>query len=114
MNGNKGQAGMGMIFELIMLVLVILILTAFMPVIQDSLDTQRNYDVLNCKSTTMVCDPALTQDWCYNDTLDTETTTCLILDIFLPFIVIAILIGGVGLVLVGRGSGAPQQPAYGY
>ena len=108
-NGNKGQM---MIMSLMILVMVILVLTAFIPVIKQSFDTLKNQDSLNCKSSKYVCPTSSPGGWCYNATRETETTTCLIVDIFLPYLVIAILIGGVAWVLA-KGFGQGQQQGYG-
>lgn len=105
-----------MILGLMFLVMTIIVLMAFMPVIKESLDTQRNYDSLNCKSSSYVCpNVSSAGTYCYNETLGSETTTCLIFDIYLPYIVIVVLIGGVGLLLGSKMGmfGSPQPQQYG-
>ncbi|MGC9310065.1 MAG: hypothetical protein ACP5D2_05225 [Candidatus Nanoarchaeia archaeon] len=101
------------IMSLMILVMTLLILTAFIPVIRQSFDEMKGQDNLNCKSTKYVCPTESENGWCYNPSRESETTTCLIVDIFLPYLVIAILLGGVGWVLA-RGFGPGQsQPQYG-
>jgi len=106
----KGQKGQMMMLNMMYLVMTILILSAFLPVIKTTLDSTRGQDSLNCKSTDYVCPTMSPGGWCYNSTRQTETVGCLALDLYVPYIVMAILIGGVAYLLSGKGQG---QPGYG-
>jgi len=107
---NKGQ---GMILGLVFLVMTIVVFTAFIPVLNNVINDARNQDSLNCKSTQYTCGSTVNSTgdgiWCYNSSKESETTSCLMFDIYLPYIVIAVLIGGVGLILGARAL-APAQP----
>ena len=108
---NKGQMGMSMIWGLVFLVLVILVFTAFLPVIKETINNSRGQDALNCAQTGAInqCNNSASVS-CYNSSIATETTGCLIMDLYIPFIVIIVLIGAVGMILSGRmGSQQPQQ-----
>lgn len=113
LNNKKGQAGMGMIMGLMFLVMTIIVLTAFIPVIQNQIKEMRGQDNLNCISSKLVCGSTVntTGASCYNSSKDTETTSCLIFDIYLPYIIIAVLIGGVAGLLANRSQ--QPQPMYG-
>ena len=111
---NKGQM---IVFSLLMLVIVVIVFMALIPVFQDSIANARGSDGLNCVTTTTanLCETDATEP-CYNSSMDAQTTSCLILDIYLPYIIIVVLIMGVGA-LVGQktgmfGGGQMQQPAY--
>lgn len=110
-NNKKGQ--MGMIMGLMFLVMTIVVLTAFIPVIQNVIKEQRDQDNLNCVSSKNICGGAGDQTTCYNSTKESETTTCLIFSIYLPYIVIVVLVGGVAGLLYNRSQPQMQQ-GYGY
>ena len=104
-----------MIFGLLILVMTIAVFMAFIPVIQEFISGARGSEGLNCVSTTSICNTGGTEP-CYNSSIDVQTTSCLILDIYLPYIIIVVLIMGVGA-LVGQkmgmfGGGQMQQQAY--
>ena len=109
MNNNRGQAIM---INLMILVMVVVVAMAFVPVFQDSIQNARGSDGLNCVSTLSVCadgDP----EPCYNSSVTTDTSSCLILSIYLPYIIIAILIMGVAGLMAGRSMIGPStQPQY--
>ena len=111
MNNKRGQM---IVFNLLMLVIVIIVFMALIPVFQDSIANARGSDGLNCVSTTSLCvdDDA---EPCYNSSMKAQTTSCLVLDIYLPYIIIVVLLMGVGA-LVGQRSGmfggGQQQPMY--
>jgi len=110
---NKGQMmGFGFIMGIVMLVVAVLLITAFWPTIQDSFDGLRDQDELNCKSTTDICGGIGSNVTCYNASLGNEhTTTCAMLSIGPPLILIMLIMGAIGLLMRG-GSQQPQQPVY--
>ena len=108
------MGGFGMIFGLMFLVLTLVVLFAFIPVIQQLISEQRGYDNLNCVSSKNVCGPTQLNTYCYNATLETETTSCLIFSIYTPFILVTVLIGGLSALLYNRYSAPQQQQQQGY
>lgn len=113
MMNNRGQM---IVFNLLMLVILIITFMALIPVFQETISNARGSDGLNCVSTTSICNDGDSEP-CYNSSMDVQTTSCLVLDIYLPYIIIVVLILGVGA-LVGQRSGmfggAPQQQYPGY
>lgn len=109
MMNNRGQAmGLGFIMGIVSLVVAILLITSFWPTIQTSFDDLRDQDELNCKSTADVCGGIGSNTTCYNATLgNSHTTTCAMLSIGPPLILIMLILGAVALMMR---SGEPQQP----
>lgn len=110
---EEKKAQTGMIMGLMFLVMTIIVLMAFVPVIQGSINAQRGQTSLNCVSSKNICGVSGDQTACYNSSKDSETTTCLIFSIYLPYIVIAVLIGGVAGILM-RPQPQPQMAYGGY
>ncbi len=114
-NNKKGQMGMGFIMAIVMLVVAVLLITSFWPVIQDSFDGLRDQSELNCKSTADVCGGVGSNTTCYNVSVgNSHTTTCAMLSIGPPLILIMLILGAVGLIVKGgQPQQAPQQyPGY--
>jgi len=109
---NKGQAmGMGFIMGIVFLVVAVLLITAFWPTIQDAFDGLRDQDELNCKSTTDICGDIGSNTTCYNESLGNDhTTTCAMLSIGPPLILIMLILGAIGLIM--KSGSQPQQPVY--
>jgi hypothetical protein len=108
--------GFQFIMGIIMLVVAVLLITSFWPVIQDSFDDLRHQDQLNCKSTTDVCGGVGSNDTCYNASVgNTHTTTCAMLSIGPPLILIMLILGAIGLLMrPGQPSQMPQPVYPGY
>jgi len=110
-DNKKGQMGMGFIIGIVMLVVAVLLITAFWPTIQDSFDGLRDQSELNCKSTADVCGGVGSNTTCYNASLgNTHTTTCAMLSIGPPLILIMLILGSIGLIV--KGGQPQQQPQY--
>ena len=106
---------MGFIMAIVMLVVAVMLITAFWPTIQDSFDNLRHEDELNCKSTADVCGAQGSNTTCYNESLgNSHTVTCSMLSIGPPLILIMLILGAVGLIVKGgQPQQAPQQyPGY--
>ena len=112
---KKGQMGMGFIMGIVMLVVAVLLITSFWPVIQDQFDGLRHQDELNCKSTTDICGGIGSNTTCYNVSVGNEhTTTCAMLSIGPPLILIMLILGAIGLIMRGspQQQMQPQYPGY--
>ena len=111
MINNKGQM---VVFGILFLVMTVIVFMALIPVFQDSIATARGSDGLNCVSTTSLCNSGDAEP-CHNATMDVQTTSCLVLDIYLPYIIIVVLIMGVGALMSQKaglfGGSQMQQPA---
>ncbi len=111
MMNSKGQMGFSFIMGIVMLVVAVLLITSFWPVIQDQFDGLRHQTELNCKSTADVCGGVGSNTTCYNETLgNSHTTTCAMLSIGPPLILIMLILGAVGLII--RGDHQQQPPQY--
>lgn len=108
---NRGQV---IVFNLMILVLTIAVFTAFIPVLQEFISGARGSDGLNCVSTTSVCNSGDAEP-CYNASIDSQTTSCLIFDIYLPYIILVVLLMGVGALTAKRsGTFGGEQMVEGY
>ena len=104
--------GFGFIMGIVMLVVAVLLITSFWPVIQDQFDGLRDQDELNCKSTTDICGGVGSDTICYNESVGNEhTTTCAMLSIGPPLILIMLILGAIGMIMKG-GQTQQQQPVY--
>ena len=114
MENKRGQMGFGFIMGIVMLVVAVMLITAFWPIIQTSFDDLRNQDELNCKSTSDICGGIGSNTTCYNETLgNSHTTTCAMLSIGPPLILIMLILGAVGLIMRGgQQQPQPQYPGY--
>jgi hypothetical protein len=111
---NRGQMiGFTFIIGIVMLVVDILLITAFWPTIQDSFDNLRGQDNLNCVSTTDICGSIGSQTVCYNETKgNSDTATCAMVSIGPPLIFIVLLLGAIMLIMNPRQQ-QQTQPYYG-
>jgi len=109
----RDQRGQMFMIKLMLIVMSIMILTAFIPILRTSLDSARHQDALNCASNINKCETS-TETPCYNSSKDKDTTSCLALDIYLPYIILAVIMGGVMFLLAGdmMGTNQPQQGGY--
>ena len=100
----ENRRGQGMMMGLLSLFLVVAVLIALIPGFRDLLDTARDQDSLNCKSNINACgtNPASP---CYNSSISTETVACLAMDLYVPYIVLIVLIAGVGAIIAGKSLG---------
>ena len=111
---NKGQMmGFSFIMGIIMLVVSVLLITSFWPTIQDQFDDLRHQDELNCKSSVDICGGVGSNTTCYNASVgNTHTTTCAMLSIGPPLILIMLILGAIGLLMRPGQSSQMPQPAY--
>lgn len=105
MINKKGQ--FGLIVGLLMAFLVVSMLVALLPAFRDTITSATSYATgLNCKGASD-----------YNAAVaanltGTSTTACMALTLFIPFLVLAVLIGLISKMLYDRG-GAPAPAYYG-
>jgi len=85
--------------------MALLVFIALIPVIKSQVDSARNYDSLNCADSTRVCGAAGIgmSSPCYNSTYaKTETVACAMLDLYIPYIVIIVLLVGAAKLMANR------------
>jgi cation transport ATPase len=113
MIGIKNKKGQVIIINIIFLVMTIVVFVAMIPVLRETINGARDQDSMNCKS----C--GTTSASCYyNSSKNTESVACAMIDLYVPYIVIVVLIAGVAKLLSNRVdsfmSPQQQQMPYGY
>ena len=99
---NKGNIMLSMLFFIMALGVMI----AFISPISQLLDIAQQSDSLNCKG--FIFDGDRTNTLSFNETLNGNNSgsplACLALKLYLPYILLVFLIGGIASVLGGRGA----------
>lgn len=114
--GSYGKNGQMMMIGIMVLVMAVLIAVATLPAMQSVMDETRQCDALNCEG---YVDPDASGTGCtstnrsYNADLSQNALSCTVLDLFLPFLILGIMIGLITKLLHG-GLVDPPQPQYGY
>lgn len=97
--------------QLLFLFMTIAVLVAMIPALNAVLNIAQQSDYLNCQGYSFNGDE--NNSLSYNSSLASNTLACLSIRLYLPYIVLVVLIGGVSKLLVDR-SATPQIPGYGY
>ena len=97
MMNKKGQV---MIINLLFLVITIGVMIALIPQLMELLNLAQQSDYLNCKGYYYLGNPNATLS--YNVSLPSNTLACLGIDLYLPYIILAVLIAAVSRVVLGR------------
>ena len=109
---NSGQM---LMVGIMIMIMAILIFVSTLPATQSVINTARQCDGLNCAG---YVDPDASGAGCsatnrsYMPTLDSNTLSCTILDLMIPFIILGVLIGIITKLLYGHLVDQPQQQAY--
>jgi len=101
---TEDKSGQMMIVNLLMLFMTISVAIAMIPALKATLNIAKQSNNLNCAGYNDTTDTTLS----YNASLATETTACLAINLYLPYILLIILIGGVTKLLYDRGAGGGQ------
>ena len=116
---NNNKRGQMMLVGILILVMTILVFISTLPAMQSVMDDTRACNSLNCEG---YVDPDATgasggncsvTNRTYNADLTQNSLSCTILDLFLPFLILGILIGIITSLLHGK-LVDPPQPQYGY
>ena len=101
---TKGQMIM---VNLLIFAMTILVAVALLPVLKTTLDLAQQSDSLNCEG--YVDTDAVTGgiNYSYNSSLESQTLACVAVDLYLPYILLVVLVGGVTWILA---SGRRQDP----
>lgn len=94
---SRGQV---VIINLLFLLMTIAVMVALIPEFSSLLNTAQQSDYLNCKGYSYNGDPNNVLS--YNTTLKSNTLACISIDLYLPYIIMAVLIAGVSRVILGR------------
>ena len=106
---TEDKGGQQMIISLLFLFMTISITIAMIPALKSVLNIAKQSDNLNCAG--FVYGGDATNTLSYNASLETETTACLAINLYLPYILLIVLIGGVTKLLYDKSSGGGQQYA---
>ena len=105
---TEDKGGQMIIVNLLFLFMTISILIAMVPALRSILNTAKQSDNLNCAGYNHTSDAALS----YNSSLGTETTACMAISLYLPYILLIVLIGGVSKLLYSQTLGQQQAPSF--
>jgi len=105
---TEDKGGQQMIISLLFLFMTISIAIAMIPALKSVLNIAKQSDNLNCAGFVYVGSGT---NLSYNSSLETETTACLAINLYLPYILLIVLIGGVTKLLYDKSSGGGQQYA---
>lgn len=94
---NKGQV---MIINLLFLLMTIAVMVALIPELTTLLNLSQQSDYLNCKGYSYNGNP--NSVYSYNASMKSNTLACISVDLYLPYIIMAVLIAGVSRVILGR------------
>lgn len=98
----QNKRGQMIIINLLFLFMAIATVVALIPALSTILKMAQQSDGLNCPGYSYQGDPNNTLS--YNDSLQSSTLACLAINLYLPYIVLAVLIGGVSRLLIGGGQ----------
>lgn len=96
----KDKRGQVMMINLLFLLMTVAVMIALIPQFNILLNMAQQSDHLNCAGYYFNGNPNNTLS--YNVSLPSNTLACLSIDLYLPYIVIAVLIAGVSRVIMGR------------
>lgn len=115
---NNNKRGQIMMVGILILVMTILVFVSVLPAVSNVMDSSRQCDALNCEGYT---DPDATgasggnctsTNRSYNPDLNENELSCTIMDLFLPLVILAVVIGLVTKLL--HGGLVDKEPEYGY
>ena len=99
-NNRMNSRGQVIILNLLFLLMTIMVLIALVPQITVLLNIAQQSDGLNCKGYIYEGNP--NNSLSYNASMKTNTMACMSIDLYLPYILLAILIAAVSRVIIGR------------
>ena len=107
---TEDKGGQMIIINLLFLFMTITIMIAFIPALKSILDIAKQSDNLNCPGFDYDKSGSVgTNALDYNSSLETDTVACLAINLYLPYIILIILIGGVSKLMYSRSFGDQGQ-----
>lgn len=98
----QNKRGQMIIINLLFLFMAIAVVVALIPALSTILQMAQQSDGLNCPGYSYQGNSAHILS--YNVSLQSSTLACLAINLYLPYIVLAVLIGGVSRLLIGGGQ----------
>ena len=96
-DNKKGQV---MMINLLFLLMTVAVMIALIPQFNTLLNMAQQSNALNCQG--YYYQGNVNSSLSYNASLPSNTLACLSIDLYLPYIVMAVLIAGVSRVIMGR------------
>jgi glucose-6-phosphate-specific signal transduction histidine kinase len=100
MHKNKNNRGQMIMINLLFLIMTIAVLISLIPALNSLLNIAQQSDSLNCNG--YMYNGNSTHPLSYNASLPSNDLSCLAIKLFLPYIVLAVLIGSVSRVIASR------------
>lgn len=97
---KMNKRGQVMMINLLFLLMTVAVMIALIPEFNTLLNMAQQSNALNCAGYYYNGDVNNTLS--HNNSLPTNTLACLSIDLYLPYIIMAVLIAGVSRVLLGR------------
>lgn len=97
---RMNKRGQVMMINLLFLLMTVAVMIALIPQFNILLNMAQQSNFLNCQGYKYLGDAS--SPLSYNTSLPTNTLACLSIDLYLPYIVMAVLIAGVSRVIMGR------------
>ena len=97
---SRNKRGQILMINLLFLLMSVAVMIALIPEFNTLLNMSQQSTALNCQGYYYNGNPNNTLS--YNASLPTNTLACLSIDLYLPYIIMAVLIAGVSRVLLGR------------
>ena len=101
---QQNKRGQMIMINLLFLFMAVATVVALIPAFNTILQMAQQSDGLNCPGYSYQGNAAHTLS--YNSSLQTSTLACLSVALYLPYILLAVLIGGVSRLLLGGGTPA--------
>ncbi|MFI5405057.1 MAG: hypothetical protein ACHQ1D_00945 [Nitrososphaerales archaeon] len=109
-NKSGNRRGQMIMIQLLFLFMTIAVLVAMIPALNSVLNIAQQSDYLNCQGYSYLGNANHT--FSYNASLASNTLACLSIRLYLPYIVLVVLIGGVSKLLMDRGGSSQQMQYY--
>lgn len=112
---NKDKRGQTIMINLLILAMTALVLVAIVPVFQSILGIAKQSNYLNCNGYDYDRSGTVGDHiWDYNSSLTSDTLACVAIGLYVPYLVLAILIGSIMKALSGQiMESGPTQGYYG-
>jgi len=107
---TEDKGGQQMIVGILFLFMTITVMIAMIPALKSILNIAKQSDNLNCAG--FAYEGSENNTLSYNASLDTDTTACLAINLYLPYILLIVLIGGVTKLLYDKSGGGQQYAGY--
>lgn len=103
----KDKKGQMIMIRLLQLVMTVAVLTALVPALSMFLNVMKQSDSLNCNG--YIHNGNAVDPLSYNSSMNTNVLACLTFDLYIPYLLLAVLIGGITWLLARPQE---QQPSY--